>query len=99
MISDAASVVLFAIRSSVKLGQQLQRAYIDATKSRDLVLPLPNFFSTINIVSAANYFEVKGQAYLAERPKLAALLQKRKAGGALKPEEETEICCYHVEFE
>jgi hypothetical protein len=100
MISDAATIVLFAIRSSIKLGQQIRQAYVDSTKSRELVLPLPNFFSEINIVSAANYFDVKGQAYLADRPKLAALLQKRKTPGrTLTPEEETEVCTYHVEFE
>ncbi|MBI3849412.1 MAG: hypothetical protein HY298_03830 [Verrucomicrobia bacterium] len=100
MISDAAALVLFAIRSSIKLGQQMRQAYVDSTKNRELVLPLPNFFSEINIVSAANYFDVKGQAYLADRPKLAALLQKRKtAGKTLTAEEEAEVCTYHIEFE
>jgi len=100
MISDAATIVLFAIRSSIKLGQQVRQAYVDSTKSRDLILPLPNFFSEINIVSAANYFDVKGQAYLTDRPKLAALLKKRKtAGQTLTPEEESAVCTYHIEFE
>src|ERR1041385_3635714 len=100
MISDAAALVLFAIRSSIKLGQQMRQAYVDSTKNRELVLPLPNFFSEINIVSAANYFDVKGQAYLTDRPKLSALLQKgKKAGQTLTPDEEAEVCTYHIEFE
>lgn len=100
MISDSAALVMFAIRSSIKLGQQLRQAYVDSTKNRELILPLPNFFSDINIVSAANYFDVKGQAYLADRPRLASLLQKRKTPGqTLTPEEEAEACAYHIEFE
>src|SRR6187551_1572613 len=100
MISDAATIVLFAIRSSIKLGHQVRQAYVDSTKSRDLILPLPNFFSEINIVSATNYFDAKGQAYLTDRPKLAALLKKRKtAGQTLTSAEETEVCTYHIEFE
>src|SRR5882762_5849880 len=100
MISDAATIVLFAIRSSIKLSQQIRQAYVDSTKSRDLVLPLPNFFSEINIVSATNYFAVKGQAHLADKPKLAALLEKRKTPGqTLTAEQEAEVCAYHIEFE
>jgi hypothetical protein len=100
MINDAAAVVLFAIRSSIKLGQQIRQAYVDSTKGRDLVLPLPNFFSGVDIVSAANYFDVKGQAYLADRPKLAALLQLRKTPGrTLTAADEAEVCAYHIEFE
>jgi len=100
MISDAATLVLFAIRSSIKLGQQLRQAFVDSTKRRELVLPLPNFFSEINIVSAANYFAVKGQAQAAAIPKLAALLQKRTTPGqTLTADEEAEVCAYHIEFE
>lgn len=100
MISDTATIVLFAIRSSLKLGQKVRQAYVDATKRRELVLPLPNFFSEINIVSAANYFTVKGQAQVAAIPRLAQLLKKRTTPGqALTADEEAEVCAYHIEFE
>ena len=52
MVSDSAALVLFAIRSALKLGQQLRLAYVDNTKRRELVLPLPNFFSSPDVVSA-----------------------------------------------
>lgn len=100
MISDAASVVLFAIRNSIKLGQQIRQAYVDSTKRRELLLPLPNFFSQIDINSAANYFAVKGQAYLKDNPAVAALLEKRKTPGkTLSPAEEEEVCFYHMQCE
>ena len=38
MISDSAALVMFAIRSSIKLGRQLRQTYVDSTKRRELVL-------------------------------------------------------------
>jgi hypothetical protein len=98
MISDSAALVLFAIRSSIKLGQQIRQAYVDATKRRELVLPLPNFFSQIDIVSAVNYFEVKGKEYIQSNARLGQLLLKRKTQ-ALTGDEEAEVCACHIEFE
>src|SRR4051794_39807285 len=98
MISDSAALVLFAIRSSIKLGQQIRQAYVDSTQRRDLILPLPNCFSDVDIVSAANYFEVKGKDYVKANARLAQLLLKRKTQ-ALTPDEEAEVCANHIEFE
>lgn len=98
MISDAATIVLFAIRSSIKLGQQLRQAYVDSTKGREMVLPLPNFFSEINIVSAANYFAAGGRAYVAANARLADLLRKRTtAGQSLTDDEEAEVFSNYLE--
>jgi hypothetical protein len=100
MISDAAALVMFAIRSSIKLGLELRQAFVDNTKRRDLVLPLPNFFSAPDIVSAANYFAgPPGSAYLATSQKLADLLTKRRSPGlSLTPDEEAEVLTYYDEF-
>ena len=99
MISDSAALVMFAIRSSIKLGLQLRQTYVDSTKRRELVLPLPNFFSSTDIVSATNYFAGLGQTYVAQSPRLADLLQKRQtAGQNLTPDEEAEVLTCHIEF-
>ena len=37
MISDSAALVLFAIRSSIKLGVELRQAFVDSTKRQALV--------------------------------------------------------------
>ena len=38
MISDSAALVMFAMRSSIKLGLQLRQTYVDSTKRRALVI-------------------------------------------------------------
>src|SRR5881394_1103593 len=99
MVSDSAAVVLFAIRSALKLGRQLQVAYVDNTKRRELVLPLPNFFSSPDIVSAANYFAGPGGRHIAASARLAAILHKQKQPGELLNEaEQAELCAFHTEF-
>ena len=99
MISDAAALVLFAIRSSIKLGQQMRQAYVDSTKRRDLVLPLPNFFSTPDLISAVNYFDGPGKVHLAQSPRLGELLQKSKTSGKeLEGEDLAEVLTCFKEF-
>ena len=41
---DTASLILFGIRAAVRLGQASFKAYVDMTRNRDLVLPLPDDF-------------------------------------------------------
>src|SRR5438045_6259995 len=100
MVSDSAALVLFAIRSALKLGQQMRLAYVDNTKRRELVLPLPNFFSSPDIVSASNHFAAPpGLDHAKDIPALKALLAKRQAPGQkLSPEEEAQVLTYHEEF-
>lgn len=99
MISDSAALVIFAISSSIKLGQQIRQACVDAAKGRPLVLPLPNFFSQPDVVSAANYFAGPGAAHVTPDSQLSRLLQKRKSPGqVLTPGEEEHLLGYHVEF-
>ncbi len=99
MVSDSAALVLFAIRSALKLGQQLRMAYVDNTKRRELVLPLPNFFSSPDVVSATNYFAGPGGRHVATSARLAAMLHKQKQPGELLSEaEQAELCAFHAEF-
>jgi hypothetical protein len=99
MISDSAALVIFAISSALKLGQQIRQACVDAAKGRPLVLPLPNFFSQPDVVSAANYFAGPGAAHVTPDSQLSRLLQKRKSPGqVLTPGEEEHLLGYHVEF-
>src|ERR1051326_9189163 len=99
MVTDSAALVLFAIRSALKLGQQLRLAYVDNTRRRELLLPLPNFFSSPDIVSATNYFAGPGERHVAVSARLAALLEKQKAPGqSLTTGEESELRAFHSEF-
>jgi len=60
MISDSATLVLFAIRSAIKLGQQSRQAYVDSTRRRELTLPLPNFFVATDADDAVGFFRNPG---------------------------------------
>ncbi len=81
------------------MGQQGRQAYIDATKRRELVLPLPNFFSQPDISSATNYFAGPGREHLTPGSQLDKLLKKRNTvGQELTQEEEAQILNYHTEF-
>ena len=56
MVTDSAALVMFAIRSAVKLSQQARLAYVDSTRRRQLVLPLPHFEIQTNEVDAVDFF-------------------------------------------
>ncbi len=98
MAPGSAALVMFAIRSAIKLGQQTRLAYVDATKRRDLVLPLPNFFSAIDDTSAAQYFADSGQSYVTQTPRLKELLDKRKTTTGLSADEKDELLALYAEF-
>lgn len=57
MVTDSAALVLFAIRSAVKLSQQVRLAVVDATRRRSITLPLPNFFTDTDELDAADWFQ------------------------------------------
>ncbi len=56
MITDSATLLLFAIRSAVKLGQQARIAYVDSTRRREIVLPMSKFFNSSGYMDALGYF-------------------------------------------
>lgn len=90
---ESAALVMFAIRSAVKLAQQSRAAYVDATRGRALTLPLPDFDPAPDAVSAANYFAGPGVPHIVRRPRLQALL----AIPARAPEENEELMFFHDE--
>ena len=92
----APSIVLFAIQSAIKLGAQSREAYVDATRQRELLLPLPNFKPSPGVGAALSYFSE-------ERPKITGpqrlleLLDKVKAKAKLKKSEQDELVTFHFE--
>jgi len=57
MVTDSAALIMFAIRSSVKLAQQARLSYVDSTRRRKLVLPLPNFDTETDELAAVGFFK------------------------------------------
>jgi len=72
---------MFAIRSSIKLDWNSRQAFVDNTKRRDLVLPLPNFLATLTSSSAVNYFAARRARTTQRISPLEGLLSKRQNSG------------------
>jgi len=53
---DTASLILFGIRAAVRLGEASFNAYVDMTRNRDLVLPLPDDFLQLPPELAYRFF-------------------------------------------
>lgn len=51
-----ADLIMFAIQSAIRLGQQARQAYVDSTRNRALALPLPNFNPEPNPISALEFY-------------------------------------------
>jgi hypothetical protein len=112
MVTDAAGMVMFAIRSAVKLGQQARVAYVDATRRRALTLPLPSFFSGTTFIDAGEYFldQSRGRRFLqddvpaelrslsAQRLRLVldAFRTFRDGGERLSEAQQQELIDFHV---
>jgi hypothetical protein len=74
-----AELIMFAIRSAIKLGQQAREAYVDSTRSRELVLPLPNFPTELTVDDAGGYFVEQGARHVQRLSRLADLMDKWRA--------------------
>ena len=92
-----AELIMFAIRSAIKLGQQSREAYVDATRRRELVLPLPNFPTAITVDSAGGYFIGEGVRHVQRSARLGALVDKWKNRTALAPAELEELRVFRCE--
>jgi hypothetical protein len=92
-----AELIMFGIRSAIKLGQQSRAAYVDATCRRELVLPLPNFPTAITVDSAGGYFIGEGERHVKRPSRLAELVDKWKARSALAPGEVDELRVFRSE--
>ena len=86
----SAEVILYAIRAGIRLGQEARQAFIDGTKRRMLVLPLPKVDFGPNVDAAWRFFQNEGKGFVtAENPRLIYLHQRatdRKLTDAEKEE-------------
>lgn len=81
--TDEVGLILFGIQSAIKLGAAFQKSYIDSTIAAPITLPLPNFKSSPDTISAFTFFTSgAGAAFVSKTPALAALVSKVSASGA-----------------
>ena len=105
MVSDSASLVLFAIKAATKLGEQARLAYVDSTRRRELTLPLPKFFAGTTAADAVSFFEhpklgqpyLTGTAGLPPEPRLQQLVDQFR-GGQHTPAVAAELVDFHVKY-
>lgn len=99
MVSDSAAVVMFAIRSGIRLGQQIRKGYIDATKRRDLLLPLPKFFADVDALDEAQWFHSgDGQKYLEKAKRLREIITKFSNQQPLTEPEKNEVHEFYRDY-
>ena len=89
-----AELILFAIRTLVRLGGQARAAYVDVARARDVVLPLPDFRTTPRPHDAVEYFERGGGSRRRARfPRVGELLGRE----ALTDVEQRELLTFYVD--
>ena len=70
-----ADLILFAIRSVIRLGEEARRLYADSVREEAIVLPLPDFPVAPDASSVrAFYLHGDGQSIVDEYPRVKALL-------------------------
>jgi hypothetical protein len=75
MVLGNAEIVLFAIQAGVKLYAGVRKAYVDSTRSRALLLPLPRA-PGVTATSARNWFRNDGAEYAGRTPRIGWLVAR-----------------------
>ena len=94
----APELVLLGIKGSLKIGTQIRAAYVDATRGRALVLPLPDFDPEPDKNIARTYFKRRADVIF-EPTELVSLVQKIKQGATLSDAENDSLLIYYREHQ
>lgn len=101
----SSDLILFAIQSALRLGVQARAAYVDATRRRALVLPLPNYQAKSDVYDAVEYFKGPGKRHVPKSKFLKDLRdQLRETDNitqivdTLGEEQKTELIVLHSDF-
>jgi hypothetical protein len=98
-------LILFAIQGALRLGVQARAAYVDATRRRALVLPLPNYQAKSDVYDAVEYFKGSGKRHISEskllkdlRSQLGETDNLSQIVNTLTEEQKTELMVLHSDF-
>ena len=89
-----ANLVLFAIRGALRVGSQVRAGYVNSTKRRALLLPLPNFNRVPSFSAAVDFFD---ELHYDAPAQLVALIRKIHGTEPFTPQEEQQLIEYHNE--
>lgn len=96
-MTATADLILFAVQGALRLGLEARQAYVDATRDRALVLPLPDCDFTADLNTARTFFNQYPQE-AATTPRLKALFEQLCHHGHLDSEEEQQFINYYREI-
>ena len=84
--------IVFTINSAIRLGRNIQKAYANSIRAKNLVLPLPKFDGALSVLSADRFFQAEGDdngaQFLKQLDHLNLLHQKSLTQGLLDTEKE-----------
>jgi len=87
-----ADLILIAIRGALHVGNQARVAYVNSTKRRALVLPLPNFDPSPDFGAAVDFFD---ESHYDKPPQLVGLIDKIRLNEPFTAQEEQQLIEYH----
>ena len=82
MAFGAEEIIMFGIQAGVRLHGQARQSYVEKTRERELVIPLPGLGHSPTVTRAFAYFKdnIQGKRYVAASVRLAELHEMAKAG-------------------
>ena len=92
-------LILFAAKSIIKLGGNIQKVFVKNIKEKEMVLPLPNIPVKSNFEAAFRWVRLSEEDYLLENPRIKELVEKDKLPGGLSAPEKEEIILLKQEDE
>ena len=101
----SSDLILFAIQAALRLGVQARAAYVDATRRRSLILPLPNYQAKSDVYDAVEYFKDPGKRHITESKLLEDLREQLERTDTITPivkslteEQKTDLVVLHSDF-
>ena len=82
MAFGATEIIMFGIQAGVRLQGQARQAYVEKTREREFVMPLPGLDHSPTVTRAFAYFKdnIQGKRYVAASVRLADLHEMARAG-------------------
>ncbi len=97
-----AEAIIFAINSAIKLGRNVQKAYAESLKSREILLPLPRFSGEPPLRTIEDFFnnqdKIEGGARFLEKIEHLQILHTTYRDSGLEGEDRKDYVSYYLQF-